>query len=98
MPICFFLLAFGMRVPPLADQSSPKPRPRAVVERSPSESSSKAFKAGSARSVQAVAVLPETQPLPIQQRVGALSPKESATFTSATPAPAGARGPPGSFC
>lgn len=98
VPICLFLISFGIRVPDLSNLcSTPKPRPRAVVETT-SKNTSKTGHHAPSKQVHAVALSEEPPSLVPPQAAPTRFFEESHDLVSITPPQTGARAPPLSNC
>jgi hypothetical protein len=93
-PICLLLVSMGMRVPNVAPTHTPKPRPRAIVE-----SSSKTCQdATTKKIIEAMELYASVDVLQRNEFVAGPCPGPSFTYSSAIPAPTGARAPPFPLC
>jgi hypothetical protein len=90
VPICLLLVSMGMRVPNVGPRNAPKPRPRAVVE-SGSKSSQDAT---SKRSIEAMELGSGVKTLQREEFFAGPCSGPSVKYSSAIPAPTGARAPP----
>jgi hypothetical protein len=94
VPLCLLLVFMGMRVPALGKvPSTPKPRPRAIIESS--------YKTGQDASAcdSLVVDLQHDLPAPLLvQPFPAAPPREASLFSSIAVSRSGARAPPASVC
>jgi hypothetical protein len=94
VPVCLLLVSMGMRVPNVGPRYAPKPRPRAIVE-----SGSKTSQDATAKkSIESMELCSSVDTLQRDEFFAGPCSGPSFKFSSAIPAPTGARAPPFPAC